>query len=200
MKVKDSSSGKRSIAHFYRTCEVWPRLDLRSVLAPAQRPIQASTVKSFAVLGGGDGKVKLSASLHRLQWIAGQSCQVKVHVENDTKKTVRSLMLTLIRTTTLFKPRPALDIGSEDPDACQTSTTHKTVADSILEMGQRGTRGHASAKGWWTGVAPHQELSFSHSILLPVSLSSFQLQVPCRSHRHELQPNALSITRGSTLR
>lgn len=169
--MKDSVSAKRSIAHFYRDCEVWPYFDLPSVLAPSPNPLQASTTKSFAVLGGGNGKVTLSASIDRLQWISGQNCRVKVLVKNGTKKTVRSLTLTLIRTTTIFKPRPALNIGSDgsvDPDACQTYTTHKAIMDSVLEMGQRGNRRHASAKGWWTGVPAGQELRFCHSILLPV--------------------------------
>ncbi|OBZ79498.1 hypothetical protein A0H81_00809 [Grifola frondosa] len=181
VKVKDSTTGKRSIAHFYRSCEIWPRLNSTVVLARAPRPLQASAAKSLSMLSSAH-KVKLTALLHRLTWVAGQRCYVRVSVANDTKKTAKSLVLTLVRTTTVFKPKPALDPGlcrSVDPDACQTSTTHKVVAETMLEMGHGVAKGHASAKGWWTGVGPGQELEFSHFILLP--------------------PDALSITRGRLL-
>ncbi|KZT05844.1 uncharacterized protein LAESUDRAFT_743615 [Laetiporus sulphureus 93-53] len=174
VKVKDTKSGKRSVAHFYRNCEVWPRLDLSVVLAPAPRPLQAATSKSLSVLSNGS-KVKLTALMHRLTWVAGQRCYVDVSVINETKKTVKTLTLTLIRTTTIFRPKPALDAGSVrsvDLDACQTSTMHKLLAETVLEMAQRGTKGHASAKGWWTGVGPGKELAFSHYILLPAEALS----------------------------
>ncbi|KAL6310124.1 hypothetical protein BKA93DRAFT_185275 [Sparassis latifolia] len=180
VKVKDSSSGKRSIAHFYRNCEIWPRIDPTVALAPATRPLQATTSKSIAMLS--NSKVKLTALLHRLTFIAGQRCYVRVAVLNETKKTVKSLTLTLVRTTTIFKPKPALDAGrtlSVDPDACETSTAHKVVVETVLEMGHRAAKGHASAKGWWTGVGPGEELEFSHFILLP--------------------PDALSVIRGRLL-
>ncbi|KAI0931843.1 hypothetical protein AcW2_000631 [Taiwanofungus camphoratus] len=181
IRVKDSESGKRSIAHFYRNCEIWPRLDLSTILASAPTPLQASACKGLSMLNK-RSKVKLTAFLHRMTWIAGQRCCVRVLVANETKKTVKSLTLTLVRTTTVFRPKPALDTGVSrfvDPDACQTSTLHKAVAETILEMGHRSTKGHASAKGWWTGVGPGQELEFSHYILLP--------------------PDALSVTRSRLL-
>ncbi|KAF8078900.1 hypothetical protein FPV67DRAFT_84009 [Lyophyllum atratum] len=181
IKVKDSVSDSYSIAHFYRDCEIWPRLNPSTILAPAERPVLATTLKSLFL--GGSGKVDLTASVHRLYWIAGQQCFVKVNVTNASKKMVNSLALALIRSTVVFKPErhpDVLDDGHNmDPDACQTSTTQKRVAESVLQLGQRGTRGHASAKGWWTGVAPGDQLEFSHSILLP--------------------PDALSVTRSRLL-
>ncbi|KAI8980753.1 hypothetical protein BD414DRAFT_550504 [Trametes punicea] len=170
VKVKDSKTGKRSIAHFYRDCQIWPCLDPAVVFASAPRPIQASTARSLSVIGGGS-KVRLTAMLPRITWVAGQRCYVHVSVANETQKTVKSLTLTLIRTTTLFKPRPALDIGNRssiDPDACQTATTHKVVAESILEKSQGVAKGHASAQGWWIGVPPCQEAQFAHYVLIPV--------------------------------
>ena len=119
-----------------------------------------------------DRKVKLTAQLHRMAWIAGQRCYVNVAVANDTKKTVKSFTLTLIRSTTMFKPTPELDAElarSVDPDACQTTTMHKAVSETSLEIAESATKGRASAKGWWTGVGPGQESSFSHYILIPVS-------------------------------
>lgn len=151
---------------------MWPSLKLECILASAPRPLHASTAKSLSVLGGGSSdKVRLTANLHRLHWVAGQRCCVRVLVNNGSKKTIKHLTLGLIRTITIFKPKPGLDVGSEittDPDACQTSTTHKLVAESILEVSQRGARGHASAKGWWTGVKPGQDMEFAHHIPLPV--------------------------------
>ncbi|KAH8102559.1 hypothetical protein BXZ70DRAFT_929051 [Cristinia sonorae] len=184
MKVRDADSGKRSIAHFYRNCEIWPLLDPSSILSIAPRPLQASTAKSFAFLSAHEHKAKLTAQLHRLNWIAGQRCHVKVLVQNETRKVVKSCTLTLVRTTTVFKPKPMLDADARDslhsdPDACQTSTTHKALVESVLEMGQSGAKGHASAKGWWSGVRPGQDLEFSHHILLPA--------------------DALSVTRGRLL-
>ena len=140
------------------------------VLANAPRPIQASTAKSLSVIGNSH-KLKLTAMLHRLTWIAGQRCFVRIWIANDTKKTLKSVSLTLVRTTTLFKPKPQLDPGNRmsiDPDACQTATSHKVVAEELLERSHSVAKGHASAQGWWTGVQPGQEAQFSHWILIPV--------------------------------
>ncbi|KAI0734636.1 hypothetical protein C8Q72DRAFT_770599, partial [Fomitopsis betulina] len=181
IKIKDTNTGKRSIAHFFRNCEVWPRLNASTLLSPAPRPLQATTSKSLAMLSS-DRKVKLTAQLHRLTWIAGQRCYVNVAVANDTKKTVKSFTLTLIRSTTMFKPTPELDAGrsrSVDPDACQTNTIHKVVSETSLEIAESGAKGRAGAKGWWTGVGPGKEMSFSHYILIP--------------------PDALSMTRSRLL-
>lgn len=194
IKVKDSRTWKRSIAHFYRDCEVWPRLDHSMILAPSTRPIQASTTRSPTMLA--KNKIKLMATLHRATWIAGQRCYVKVCMINGSKKRIRGLTLTLVRTTTTFRPRrlPAaggkgpliagMDIDNEgggdgERDSFRVrSQITKEVAESVLGMGQNGSKGHASAKGWWTGVAPGQELELSHFILIPVSLALFFSSLP----------------------
>ncbi|TFK56747.1 hypothetical protein OE88DRAFT_1606938, partial [Heliocybe sulcata] len=167
VRLRDPRSAKQSIAHFYRQCEIWPRLDPSSTLLPTLRPIQNTTTAPLFM--GGAGRVKLTAYLHRLHWVAGQRCYVTLSICNDTKKTIRSVTLTLIRTVTVFKPKPALnaDPRDEDPDACQTSTSRKEVAASTLEMGQKSIRGHASAKGWWTGVGPDSEVQLQHHIQIP---------------------------------
>lgn len=129
---------------------------------------------------GGKGKVEFTAQLHRSTWIAGQRCYLDFKVSNDTRKAFKSLTLNLIRTTTLFKPHPFLDAlpGRADPDACQTATTSKRVASSTLEMARAGEKGHASAKGWWTGVNAKDETEFTHYISLPVSHLVF-----CQMHQ-----------------
>lgn len=142
------------------------------MLAPASRPLRVTNAKR--VFMGGDGKVQLTASLHRLYWVAGQRCFVNVSVVNKTKKAMNSLTLSLIRSIIIFKPTPVLDpltSGEEiDMDSCQTSTTQKELAESTLTMGHHGTRGHASAKGWWTGVGPGARSNFAHQIHLPASI------------------------------
>ncbi|KIL71663.1 hypothetical protein M378DRAFT_38633, partial [Amanita muscaria Koide BX008] len=167
LKVKDNETGKQSVAHFYRTCEVWPRLDLMRFLSPAPRPLRATTSKSPFM--GGEGKLILTAGLVRLYWVSGQQCFVQLGIQNETKKTVTCVTLGLLRNTVIFRPQPQLDAlpVCGDPDACQTSTTTKIVAESILEAGDKATRGHASAKGWWTGVPPKSSMDFSHSIIIP---------------------------------
>ena len=129
-----------------------------------------------------DRKVKLTAQLHRLTWVAGQRCYVNIAVANDTKKTVKSFTFTLVRSTTIFKPTPELDAGharSVDLDACQTTTMHKVVSETSLEIAESGAKGRASAKGWWNGVGPGKELSFSHHILVPVSVVHCYTAIYC---------------------
>ncbi|KAK2461542.1 hypothetical protein APHAL10511_006005 [Amanita phalloides] len=171
-KLKDAFSRKRSIAHFYRACEVWPRLDTEKILVPAPRPLRATTSKTLFMAG--DGKLTLMASLIRLYWVSGQRCFIHMDIQNETKKAVTSVTLFLLRNTVVFRPHPQLDASfpsrtyyNRDPDACQTATTTKVIAESVLEAGDRAVRGYASAKGWWTGVPSKTSLKFSHSIVIP---------------------------------
>lgn len=98
---------------------------------------------------------------------------------------IKTLTLSLIRTTTVFRPRPWLHAGSGhdpmiagdadvDPDACQTSTTRKKMAESTLEMGKKGNKG-VTAKGNWMGVDGGENADFSHFLLVPVSPNSYPL-------------------------
>lgn len=170
-KVKCPATNERSIAHFYRNCEIWPRLEYAAVTAPASEPLFAQVSKGIFL--GGKGKISLIAQLHRLHWFAGQRCYLNFSITNDTRKVVKRLTLALIRTTTVFKPRPHLDALPglcPDPDACQTSTSRKQVATCVLEMAHNGEKGHASAKGWWTGVPAGQKLDFSQFLPIPVRL------------------------------
>ncbi|KAJ7110051.1 hypothetical protein C8R44DRAFT_743363 [Mycena epipterygia] len=166
-KVKDEFD-KRSIAHFYRDCKIWPRLNPSVVLAPAEQYIRASTCKRLFM--GGNGEVKLTAALHRSIFIAGTQVSVNVSVQNDTKKLIKSLTLSLYRSTVVFKRklRPgSTTVDAADPDACQTTTTRKSVATSILEMAQGFPRGHASTVGWWAGIPSGERSNFSHLLLIP---------------------------------
>ncbi|KAJ8523311.1 hypothetical protein ONZ45_g187 [Pleurotus djamor] len=170
IKVKDICTGKRSIAHFYRHCSVWPRLNPSQILAPDPTPLCSSSSKGFLL--GGSGKVELLASIHRTHWVAGQRCFVRICLINNTSKAIKRLGLSLVRSVVVFVPDPSLDTSKYhsndiDPDACQTSTSQKQVAESSLEMGGIGSKGHASAKGWWTGVPAGERCTLMHSVLLP---------------------------------
>ncbi len=179
IKVKDSRTNTTSIAHVYRSIEVWPLFDPAIALAPTPSSIYATTAKSIFL--GGSGKLKLTASLHRATWVAGQRCYVKIFVANDTeKRKVQTLTLELIRSETIFKPNPDVAVISpsgtridNDMDACHTSTIKRVVARNVLEMGEKVTARHATARGWWTGVESGSSLEFNHYILLPVSIHHF---------------------------
>jgi hypothetical protein len=63
-------------------------------------------------------------------------------------------------------------------------------------MAQSGEKGHASAKGWWTGVPANQKLEFSHFILLPVSATILRLTDRWLAYMSGTRkPDALSFTR-----
>ncbi|KAJ7492464.1 hypothetical protein FB451DRAFT_1022543 [Mycena latifolia] len=169
IKVKDELD-KRSIAHFYRDCTVWPRLNPSVVLAPSEQSIRATTTQRLFM--GGNGEVKLTAALHRPYFIAGTQVSVNISVQNDSKKLIKSLALTLYRSIVVFKQKlgrdpedAAFDVA--DPDACQTNTTRKPVATSTLEMAQGFSRGHASTSGWWPGIPSGERSEISHLLLIP---------------------------------
>ncbi|KAF8580147.1 hypothetical protein K439DRAFT_1648288 [Ramaria rubella] len=167
-KLKDLATSKCSIAHFYRSCDIYPYYNPSLILASATQPLFSTAARH--VFRGGAGKLKLTAILHRSVWVAGQRCYVGIAVDNDSRKSVKGLTLSLIRTTTIFRPYPHLDVASpnsEDPDACQTTTIRKLSMEAILEASQHGLRGHVTEKGWWVGVDPGASIRFTHYILLP---------------------------------
>ncbi|KAJ7631049.1 hypothetical protein FB45DRAFT_1152847 [Roridomyces roridus] len=151
IKVKDQLN-KRSIAHFYRDCEVWPRLNPSAILAPSAEQFPSATT-SKALFMGGSGEVTLTARLHRSIFVAGTRLPVHVLVRNETTKIFKRLTLTLIRSITVFKREP--------------ETTRKSVATSTLEMVQGFPRGHASADGWWAGVRGGERSEFCHFLSIP---------------------------------
>lgn len=175
VRIKDGRTGARSIAHFYRNIEVWPSYDPSRILAPTPSALYSTAAKP--VFMGGSGKLKLTASVHREIWVAGQRCYVKVFVANDTTKKVKNVALSLLRVDTIFRLNPELNATSPtskstglDVDACQTSTTRRVVAEAVLDMAGKSTSGYATAKGWWTGVEAGSSLEFVHYILLPVCI------------------------------
>jgi hypothetical protein len=137
-----------------------------SSLHPGQYKSRPPSPSSSAALA----RLSSRRPLHRLHWVSGQRCFVKAVLFNNTARTLKSFTLTLIRRTTTFKPRVAMTIdGKDDLDACQTNTIYKEVAQSTLETTHRVLRGYAGSKGWWTGVNPGENATFSHYIMIPVS-------------------------------
>lgn len=176
VKLKSANNTNRSIAHFYRHIDLYPYLNPAIVLSSSARPVQARASKGLFL--GGSGKVHLTASLHRHSWVAGQRLYVHLRIDNETNKKVKSLSLALVRTVILYRPRPEFDLAlaapddpSEtyiDPDACTTSTSRKKICEDVLEMGQKGSKGTVTARGWWTGVEAGDSVELSHNMKLPV--------------------------------
>ncbi|KAF7311048.1 Polysaccharide lyase family 8 protein [Mycena chlorophos] len=168
IKVKDENN-QRSIAHFYRDCEIYPRLDPTLVLAPAEKSPKATISQNL----GSDSKgvVSLTVGVHRDCFVAGTHIPARIRIRNlnNSKRTIKSLTLALYRTTTLFKRTGE---GSSDMHVCHASTP-RAVASSTLEMAQGYPRGHASASGWWSGVPPGETVDFSHILLIPADALSY---------------------------
>jgi len=121
----------------------------------------------------------MTMSLHRPYWVAGQLCHVQLHVINNTKKVLKMVTLELFQSLATFKlglrsGNTQRDLLDTDSKTCQTTTVNKKIAQAILTIGQPGTRGHASARGWWSGVAPGEAQTLMHSIMIPVSETLFQ--------------------------
>ncbi|KAL9932699.1 hypothetical protein V8E36_008398 [Tilletia maclaganii] len=175
VKLKGAAGADRSIAHFYRHVELFPYLNPAAVLAAAPKPILSRAEKGLFM--GGTGKVLLNASLHRSTWVAGQRVYVNIGVRNETTKKVKNLHLALVRTVTLFRPKPEFNVGFSvpsdpaesyiDPDACTTSTNKKKICEETLELGQKGSKGSVTARGWWTGVDPGCSIDVSHYMTIP---------------------------------
>lgn len=168
MKLKNKDGSARSIAHFYRDVEVFPYLNPALTLASALKPITSSSSKAMFL--GGSGKVDISASVHRPTWVAGQRCYIDISVKNGTTKRIKSLAISVVRATTVFRVQG--DAKEQVSDA-QTNTTRKKVAETVLEVGKKGAKGDVTAKGMWLGVDKDEESSFSHSIHIPVSTCMF---------------------------
>jgi hypothetical protein len=218
VNIKDSDTNQLSLAHFYRTCSVWPSLSIHDVLVPSTRPL-VSTAAMTLSQAGLRRRLKLSARVPRLSYLSGQLCHVHVQILNDTYKTVRALRLTLIRTTTVYRPqsgkRNRRDGKDDAPTGYQTRTFVDTIAESRLAMAERTTRKCASSRGWWAGVGPQERTGCTHSILIPVcpysginysqvgsvrAVTTFSL-TPCQSRAPNFSPSTMqSVLRFTPLR
>jgi hypothetical protein len=206
VNIKDPDTNQLSLAHFYRACSIWPSLFIHDVLVPSTRPLVSTAVMTLS-RGSSRNKLKLSARVPRPSYFAGQRCYVHVQIMNDTRKTVRSLRLTLIRTTTVYRPLSGKETHGEDHDNhdhfsknFRSKAFVDEISESRLAMAEPTTRRCASSKGWWAGVSPQEGTAFTHNILIPVGpyssindgqVGSFELQC--------LQPDTLTVARTELL-
>ncbi|PWN19970.1 hypothetical protein BCV69DRAFT_313177 [Microstroma glucosiphilum] len=168
VKLKSSDGSNRSIAHFYRHVDLLPYINPAVVLASAPRPIQATTERN---------RISLTASLHRPTWVAGQRVYVNVAVRNDTSRRIKNVTLSLVRTVTIYQPRPELRAhGSTtegfDPEACEAIVSRKRVAEEVLGVAQDASPDGSASQSWWTGVQPNSHLEFAHHLNIPVEALS----------------------------
>lgn len=138
---------------------MWPRLNPSVILTPATGHSPRATT-SQALFMGGSGEVTLTAGLHRSVFVAGTRVAVHVTIHNGSKKLIKRLTLSLLRSIIVFKRKP------EAP--WQSNTSRKSVATSTLEMAQGFPRGHASSNGWWAGVPSGGRSGFCHFLPIPV--------------------------------
>ncbi|KAH9065819.1 hypothetical protein EDB87DRAFT_892567 [Lactarius vividus] len=166
--IKDPDTNRLSLAHFYRQCSIWPGLSLQELLAPSTRPLVSTAVSSIPQ-GGSYSKLRLAARVPRPSYFAGQSCYVHIQIANSTQRTVRSLCMTLIRTTTIYRPRLGRQNhgGKNEEHKYVVKTVVDELSESRLVMADRTTRRTASSRGWWTGVNPDEKTAFTHRILVP---------------------------------
>ena len=179
-------------------------MPIHDVLVPSTRPLVSTAVMTLS-RGGTHNKLKLSARVPRPSYFAGQRCYVHVQIMNDTeRRTVRSLCLTLIRTTTVYRPRSGKENSREDhendghvPTSYESKAFVDEISESRLAMAEPTTRRCASSKGWWAGVSPQERTAFTHSILIPVGpysnindeLAHSSCNIPSPTHCQLRAPN-----------
>jgi hypothetical protein len=89
IKLYIPSTGKRSIAHFYRSIVVLPYLNPGVVLAPSAEPVEATTEKGLGwSITGEKGQVAVKVALGRRIWVSGQRIWFEVGIRNDSTKKV----------------------------------------------------------------------------------------------------------------
>ncbi|QRV80440.1 arrestin [Ceratobasidium sp. AG-Ba] len=151
-----------SIAHFYRAVELWPTygpmaLHNHDEIHPTLGDIGTVSSRSAqGLLFGGSGMLHLTAVLHRKVWVAGQKCTVYIGAWNETKKFIKSLTLSIVRTTAIGR----LNHRHE-------SSSRKQIAETTLDAVRGPNFGSVTVKGWWPGVEPGGSSEFSHSIDIP---------------------------------
>lgn len=117
--------------------------------------------------------------MHRETWVASQQCWLSLRITNDTSKRVKKLSFTLWRTTTVYKMaapstpggsrsfRSVKDVTNEHHEA---SSTKRCISETVLEAGQKSSKGLVTSKGWWMGVEPRAGGEATYSVPIPVSI------------------------------
>ena len=120
---------------------------------------------------------------------------------------MRSLHLTLIRTTTVYRPQSGKENRGEGrgndghvSNNYQSKAFVDEISESRLAMADPTTRRCASSRGWWAGVSPQERTAFTHSILIPVGPYSSVNDGQVGSFDSLfLQPDTLSVARTELL-
>ena len=90
LKLFFPTTGKKSIAHFYRHVTIYPFLDVDRVLRNFEAPLEVERQKK---VGGGwtwgkVGKTEMTVKSARAVWVAGQQCWLDIGIRNDGVKKV----------------------------------------------------------------------------------------------------------------
>ncbi|WWC66743.1 uncharacterized protein I206_100648 [Kwoniella pini CBS 10737] len=200
VKIHIPSTGKRSIAHFYRSIVVLPYLNPSVVLAPCAEPVEGYTERGLGWnITGEKGRVELRVSLGRRIWVSGQRLWCEVAIRNDSNRKIKTLNLALLQTIQVFNPQPLLDTadlpsritrkrkslsnctnveaipGTPDLDACQTTTQRRKISEEIIEADfiSHGA-GRVTGKGWWTGVDSGESGHWDLSLQIPPGMLSIR--------------------------
>ncbi|WVF66096.1 hypothetical protein IAT40_000835 [Kwoniella sp. CBS 6097] len=200
IKIHVPSTGKRSIAHFYRSIVVLPYLNPSLVLAPSQEPVEGYVERGLGwSLTGEKGRVELRVSLGRRFWVSGQRLWCEIGIRNDSNRKIKTLNLALLQTVQVFTPQPLLDTsdlptrlikkrrslnnctgvsavpGTPDLDACQTTTQRKKISEEVIEADFSGHgAGRVTGKGWWTGVDSGESGHWDMSLQIPPGMLSIR--------------------------
>ncbi|OCF45144.1 hypothetical protein I317_00946 [Kwoniella heveanensis CBS 569] len=199
VKIHIPSTGKRSIAHFYRSIVVLPYLNPSLVLAPSQEPVEGYVERGLGwSLTGEKGRVELRVSLGRRFWVSGQRLWCEVGIRNDSNRKIKTLNLALLQTVQVFTPQPLLDTsdlptrlikkrrslnctgvsavpGTPDLDACQTTTQRRRISEEVIEADFSGHgAGRVTGKGWWTGVDTGESGHWEMSLQIPPGMLSIR--------------------------
>ncbi|KAK8861739.1 hypothetical protein IAR55_002562 [Kwoniella newhampshirensis] len=200
IKIHIPATGKRSIAHFYRSIVVLPYLNPSVVLSPSPEPVEGYVERGLGwSLTGEKGRVKLRVNLGRRIWVSGQRLWCEVAIRNDSTRKIKTLNLAILQTVQVFNPQPLLDTeslptrlvkksrslqnctgteavpGTPDVDACQTTTQRRKISEEIIEADFASQKaGRVTGQGWWTGVDTGESGHWDMSVQIPPGMLSIR--------------------------
>lgn len=91
IKLHTPETKKRSIAHFYRPCTIYPYVPPVNIFGSTEHPTEVRTEQGLGwSLSGEKGKVRVIAELPRPDWVAGQNVWIKIFADNQSQKKVRA--------------------------------------------------------------------------------------------------------------
>ncbi|KAJ9125572.1 hypothetical protein QFC22_000534 [Naganishia vaughanmartiniae] len=178
IKLHTPETKKRSIAHFYRPCTIYPYVPPLDIFGSTEHPTEVRTEQGLGwSLSGEKGKVRVIAELPRPDWVAGQNVWIKIFADNQSQKKIRTLNIALLEQIVLFKPPPSKK-GQESnpPDLKRYSAVpiRKKICDETIEASPGHGPGYVGSPGWWTGVQPGERSRWQGSLMLPSHLLSIR--------------------------